>query len=190
VFRRDRPSWTYRPGMERRSLPRSLVSRALLAVGLFALAVVPAWTLGGLAEDWTGWGLLDWLVTCAGNAAAVSLLAPLASYRPRDGWLGLIPVYGWYLTCALLAGGAAAVPGLGTAGRRAVAGPLADRPPARLLAGRSGAGRRAPAGQIRDRPSSRSPAQVSTQPPPLGVLYGAASASSRSAASRYGITLP
>lgn len=87
--------------MERRSLPRSLVSRALLAVGLFALAVVPGWTLGGLVEDWTGWGVLDWLVTCAGNAAAVSLLAPLASYRHRDAWLGLIPIYGWYLTCVL-----------------------------------------------------------------------------------------
>jgi hypothetical protein len=87
--------------MERRSLPRSLVSRALLAAGMFTVAIVPGWTLGGLVEDWTGWGLLDWLVTCAGNAAAVRLLAPLGSYRPRDAWLGLVPVYGWYLTCVL-----------------------------------------------------------------------------------------
>lgn len=82
-------------------MPRGLVARAFLAVLLFAAAVVPAWTLGDLAEDWTGWGLLDWLVTCAGNAVAVRLLAPLGSYRPRDAWLGLIPIYGWYVTCVL-----------------------------------------------------------------------------------------
>ena len=82
-------------------MPRGLVARAFLAVLLFAAAVVPAWTLGDLAEEWTGWGLLDWLVTCAGNAVAVRLLAPLGSYRPRDAWLGLIPIYGWYVTCVL-----------------------------------------------------------------------------------------
>jgi hypothetical protein len=82
-------------------MPRGLVARALLAVLLFAVAVVPAWTLGDLSENWTGWGLLDWLVTCAGNAVAVRLLAPLGSYRPRDAWLGLIPIYGWYVTCVL-----------------------------------------------------------------------------------------
>jgi len=82
-------------------MPRGLVARAFLAVLLFAAAVVPAWTLGDLAGDWTGWGLLDWLVTCAGNAGVVRLLAPLGSYRPRDAWLGLIPIYGWYVTCVL-----------------------------------------------------------------------------------------
>ena len=82
-------------------MPRGLTVRALLAVLLFAVAVVPAWTLGDLAGGWTGWGLLDWLVTCAGNAVAVRLLAPLGSYRPRDAWLGLIPIYGWYVTCVL-----------------------------------------------------------------------------------------
>ena len=82
-------------------MPRGLVGRAVLAVVLFAVAVVPGWTLGDLAEDRTGWGLLDWLVTCAGNAVAVRLLAPLGSYRRRDAWLGLIPIYGWYLTCVL-----------------------------------------------------------------------------------------
>jgi hypothetical protein len=87
--------------MDHRSIPRGLIVRALLAVLLFAVAVVPGWTLGRLVEDWTGWGLLDWLVTCAGNAAAVRLLAPHGSYRPRDAWLGLIPIYGWYLVCVL-----------------------------------------------------------------------------------------
>jgi hypothetical protein len=87
--------------MDRRSMPRGLVGRAVLAVLLFAVAVVPGWTLGNLVEDWTGWGLLDWLVTCAGNAVAVRLLAPYGSYRPRDAWLGLIPIYGWYVTCVL-----------------------------------------------------------------------------------------
>jgi hypothetical protein len=87
--------------MDHRSMPRGLVARALLAVLLFAVAVVPGWTLGDLVEDWTGWGLLDWLVTCAGNAAAVRLLASRGSYRPRDAWLGLIPIYGWYLVCVL-----------------------------------------------------------------------------------------
>jgi hypothetical protein len=87
--------------MERTSTPRGLVTRAVLAVALFAAAVVPGWVAGDLAEAGTGWGLLDWLVTCAGNAAAVRLLAPHASYRPRDGWLGLIPIYGWYVTCVL-----------------------------------------------------------------------------------------
>jgi hypothetical protein len=82
-------------------MPRGLVARALVAVLLFAAAVVPGWTLGDLVAGWTGWGLLDWLVTCAGNAAAVRLLAPRGSYRPRDAWLGLIPIYGWYLVCVL-----------------------------------------------------------------------------------------
>jgi hypothetical protein len=82
-------------------MPRGLVARAVVAVLLFAVAVVPGWTLGDLVEDWTGWGLLDWLVTCVGNAAAVRLLAPRGSYRPRDAWLGLIPIYGWYLVCVL-----------------------------------------------------------------------------------------
>ena len=82
-------------------MPRSLVSRALIAVALFALAVVPGWTLGDLTERRTGLGLLDWLVTCAWTALAVRVLAPWSSYRPRDSWLGLIPVYGWFLTCVL-----------------------------------------------------------------------------------------
>jgi len=29
------------------------------------------------------------------------VLAPPASYRARDGWLGAIPLYGFYLTCVL-----------------------------------------------------------------------------------------
>ncbi|MGX6604101.1 hypothetical protein ACWKSP_18480 [Micromonosporaceae bacterium Da 78-11] len=85
--------------MERTSTPRGLLSRSLIAVVLFALAIVPGWTFGDLVEQWTGNGLLDWLVTCAWSGLAVRLLAPWASYRPRDGWLGLIPFYGWYLVC-------------------------------------------------------------------------------------------
>ncbi|NMO52612.1 hypothetical protein HH310_15590 [Actinoplanes sp. TBRC 11911] len=81
--------------------PRGLVSRSLIAALLFVLGVVPGWVLGGLTERWTGSGLLDWVVTGAGTALAVRVLAPRGSYRPRDGWLGLIPLYGWYLTCVL-----------------------------------------------------------------------------------------
>jgi hypothetical protein len=87
--------------MERRAMPRSLVGRSLAAVVLFAVAVVPGWTLGDLVERWTGNGLLDWLTTCAWCGLAVRVLAPWASYRPRDGWLGAVPLYGWYLTCVL-----------------------------------------------------------------------------------------
>src|SRR4051794_4689111 len=88
--------------MDRRtSSPRGLTSRSVLAVGLFAASVVPGWTLGDLAEHGTGWGLLDWLVTCGWSAAAVWLLAPRASYRGRDAWLGLVPLFGWYLVCVL-----------------------------------------------------------------------------------------
>jgi len=106
VFRRRYGHCAYRPGMERRAnrrgaTPRGLVGRSLIAAGLFAAAVVPGWTLGDLTERWTGNGLLDWLVTCAWSALAVRVLAPWASYRARDGWLGLIPLYGWYLTCVL-----------------------------------------------------------------------------------------
>lgn len=87
--------------MEGQAIPRGLVSRSLIAAVLFAAAVVPGWTLGGLAEAWTGNGLLDWVVTCAWSGLAVRLLAPRGSYRARDGWLGAIPLYGWYLTCVL-----------------------------------------------------------------------------------------
>jgi hypothetical protein len=87
--------------MERTSMPRGLLSRSLLAVVLFAIVIVPGWALGDLIEQWTGNGLLDWLATCAWSALAVRLLGPWGSYRPRDGWLGLIPLYGWYLTCVL-----------------------------------------------------------------------------------------
>ena len=81
--------------------PRGLVSRSLVATVLFVVAVVPGWALGDLIERWTGHGLLDWLVTCAWSGLAVRALAPWASYRPRDGWFGLVPLYGWYLTCVL-----------------------------------------------------------------------------------------
>jgi hypothetical protein len=87
--------------MERRTMPRGLVSRALIAALLFAVAIVPGWILGDLTERWTGWGMLDWLVTCAGSGLAVRVLAPWASYRARDGWLGMVPIYGWYLLCVL-----------------------------------------------------------------------------------------
>lgn len=98
---RGNARWAYRPGMERATLPRGLVGRSLIAAVLFAVAVVPGWTLGGLIESWTGQGLLDWLVTGAWSGLAVRVLAPYASYRPRDGWLGVVPLYGWYLTCVL-----------------------------------------------------------------------------------------
>jgi hypothetical protein len=85
--------------MDRRSAaPRGLVSRSLLAAALFAAAVLPGWTLGDLAGHWTGWGLLDWLVTCACSGAAVFALGPYGSYRRRDALLGLVPLFGWYLT--------------------------------------------------------------------------------------------
>jgi hypothetical protein len=87
--------------MSRGSRPRGLVARCALAAGLFALCTAPGWALGDLIERWTGSAPLDWLVTGAGNALALRLLAPWGSYRPRDGWSGLIPVYGWYLTCVL-----------------------------------------------------------------------------------------
>jgi hypothetical protein len=96
------PALAYRPGMEcRTSSPRGLTSRSVLAAGLFATAVVPGWTLGDLAERWTGSQVLDWLVTLAWSAAAIRVLAPYASYRRRDGWLGLVPLLGWYLLCVL-----------------------------------------------------------------------------------------
>jgi hypothetical protein len=87
--------------MQREAEPRGLVGRSLVAAGLFAAAVVPGWTLGDLTESWTGNGLLDWLVTCAWSGLAVRVLAPWGSYRRRDGWLGVVPLYGWYLTCVL-----------------------------------------------------------------------------------------
>jgi hypothetical protein len=88
--------------MDRRlPAPRGLVSRSVLAALIFVGAVVPGWTLGGLAERWTGWGLLDWLVTCGWSGVAVIVLGPHASYRRRDAWQGLVPLWGWYLTCVL-----------------------------------------------------------------------------------------
>jgi hypothetical protein len=88
--------------MDRREVPpRGLVSRSLVAVGVFAAAVVPGWTLGDLVERWTGMGLLDWLVTSAWSGAAVYVLAPHSSYRRRDAWLGLVPLLGWYLTALM-----------------------------------------------------------------------------------------
>jgi peptidoglycan/LPS O-acetylase OafA/YrhL len=88
--------------MDRRtSLPRGLVGRSVLAAGIFAAAVVPGWTLGGLVERWTGWGLLDWFVTCAWTAAAGYALAPYSSYRRRDAWLALLPLLGWYLVSVM-----------------------------------------------------------------------------------------
>ena len=81
--------------------PRGLVGRSVLAALIFAATVVPGWTLGDLAERWTGWGLLDWLVTWGWSAAAVVVLAPHASYRRRDAWQGLVPLWGWYLTSVL-----------------------------------------------------------------------------------------
>jgi hypothetical protein len=81
--------------------PRGLVSRSVLAALIFAATVVPGWTLGDLAERWTGWSLLDWLVTWGWSAAAVVVLAPHASYRRRDAWQGLVPLWGWYLTSVL-----------------------------------------------------------------------------------------
>ncbi|GAB2625089.1 hypothetical protein Aab01nite_19070 [Paractinoplanes abujensis] len=87
--------------MERRASPRGLVGRSLLATLVFAAAVVPGWTLGTTAERYTGSELLDWCVTGLWGALTVRVLAPHASYRPRDAWLGLIPLYNWYLVCVL-----------------------------------------------------------------------------------------
>lgn len=96
--------------MERRPRsPRGLVSRSLIAAGIFAATVVPGWTFGDLAEAWTGWGLLDWLVTCGWTAAVIYLLAPYSSYRRRDALVGMVPLLGWYLT-AVVAWRAALLP--------------------------------------------------------------------------------
>ena len=87
--------------MDRSTSPRGLTSRSVVAVGIFAAAVVPGWTLGDQTGRWTGNGLLDWAVTCAWTTAALGVLAPRASYRRRDAWLGLVPLAGWYLLCVL-----------------------------------------------------------------------------------------
>ena len=81
--------------------PRGLVSRSLVAVLVFAAGMAPGWTLGDQAERWTGNGLLDWLITGAWVAGAVAVLAPHASYRRRDAWLGLVPLLSWYLIAVL-----------------------------------------------------------------------------------------
>jgi hypothetical protein len=81
--------------------PRGLIGRSLVAAAVFVAAVVPGWMLGDLAERWTGNGLLDWLITCAGSGLAVSVLGPRASYRRRDAWLGAVPLYGWYLVALM-----------------------------------------------------------------------------------------
>jgi hypothetical protein len=81
--------------------PRGLVSRALIAAVVFAGAIVPGWALGDLAERWTGWALLDWLVTCGWSGLAVFALGPYGSYRHRDVMLGILPLYGWYVACVL-----------------------------------------------------------------------------------------
>jgi hypothetical protein len=81
--------------------PRGLVGRASLAAGLFAAAIVPGWTLGDLAEQATGWPVLDWLITCGWSGLAVAGLAPWSSYRARDGLAGAVPLYGWYLAGVL-----------------------------------------------------------------------------------------
>jgi hypothetical protein len=86
----------HRPGP-----PRGLVSRSLVAAGVFAAVVVPGWTLGDLIERRTGNGLADWLVTCGWTAVAVYVLAPRSSYRRRDAVLGLVPLLGWYLAALM-----------------------------------------------------------------------------------------
>ena len=48
--------------MERSAPPRGLTARSLVAVSVFAAAVVPGWVLGDLTERVTGNGLLDWLI--------------------------------------------------------------------------------------------------------------------------------
>ncbi|GGL10969.1 hypothetical protein [Mangrovihabitans endophyticus] len=89
--------------------PRGLAARSVVAVAVFAAAIVPGWTLGDLVERWTGNGLLDWLLTCCCAALAMLVLAPHASYRRRDAWLALVPLFGWYL-CALMAWRVALLP--------------------------------------------------------------------------------
>ena len=100
-----RSSAVHRPGPDGdehpAATPRGPLGRSLIAVTLFAASVVPGWTLGGLAQRWTGWGLLDWLVTCGWSAAALYLLGPRGSYRHRDAVVALVPLYGWYVTCVL-----------------------------------------------------------------------------------------
>ena len=83
------------------SKPRGLTTRSVLAVGVFAAAVAPGWTLGDLVQSWTGAVLLDWLITCGWSAAAVAVIGPRVSYRRRDAGLALVPLYGWYLICVL-----------------------------------------------------------------------------------------
>src|SRR3954454_18307381 len=102
--------------MDRRtSRPRGLTARSAVAVGVFAATVVPGRTLGDAVERWTGLGVLDWFVTCAWTALAVSVLGPYASYRHRDAWLGLVPLFGWYLACVISwRGGLLPDPGWGT----------------------------------------------------------------------------
>ncbi|MEU4422653.1 hypothetical protein AB0F81_18640 [Actinoplanes sp. NPDC024001] len=87
--------------MERRSSPRGLIARSALAAALFAVAVVPGWTLGDLAEQSTAMPVLDWLITCGWSGTAVAGYARWGSYRRRDGWLGAVPLYGWYLAGVL-----------------------------------------------------------------------------------------
>ncbi|WP_067505383.1 hypothetical protein, partial [Actinoplanes sp. TFC3] len=89
------------PDRSRPGHPRGPVARSLIAAAVFAVAVVPGWILGDLMERWTGLGVLDWLVTGVSSAAAVLVLAPHGSYRRQDALLGLVPLYGWYLTSVL-----------------------------------------------------------------------------------------
>ncbi|MBB2942147.1 hypothetical protein FB565_001860 [Actinoplanes lutulentus] len=84
-----------------RSAPRGLVARSSIAAVLFVVAVLPGWTLGDLAEHRTGQPVLDWLITCGWSGLAVAVCAPWCSYRRRDGWLGAVPLYGWYLLSVL-----------------------------------------------------------------------------------------
>src|SRR5689334_10176661 len=85
--------------MERR--PRGLVARASVAALLFAVAIVPGWSLGDWAERATGWPVLDWSLACGWSGLVVAGFAPWASYRARDGLAGAIPLYGWYLAGVL-----------------------------------------------------------------------------------------
>lgn len=94
----------HRPGR-----PRGLVSRSVVAAGIFAVVVVPGWILGDMSERRTGNGLIDLVVTCGWTGVAVYLLAPRSSYRRRDAVLGLVPLLGWYLS-ALMAWRVALLP--------------------------------------------------------------------------------